>query len=955
MKHLVKKNQYIALIVGIAVLAFVQEVLLYHFLELDKLQNSELLFKGVSQFLFLLLIAFAGLLYFGYKERKKQSDVLAKERDKSSKLASRLASHKLGIDAHAIVSIADPEGRILYANDRFCEVSGYSHEELIGRDHNILNSGYHDRSYFKGIYDAVKKGETWTGEICNKAKNGTIYWISTTIVPIFDAHGALEEIISIRTDITEIKNNEAALKSSSDLLNSTFDNFPGGISVFDKDRRLILANKTFYDLLELSPDELPIGTDYSDILKRNIEFGMYGGIYGETLIKERLELINSKEPFRLNRKTPNGRVIEIRCWPLEEGGIVAAHYDVTERQQMLDDLARQSAEAKATAAQLQTAQEDQERAHRRLINSINSMRNGFVLWDSEARLVIANDAFRSYHKELAHLIHEGMSARDLLEAGQEINFWKWNEELPSDWIDIFVENFKSTKNFEHTFETADGRHLIIHSSKLPNGDIISNFTDVTQDRLREAELVRARDALTHIAYFDALTTLPNRAHGQQDLEALFMNEQKDMRFAVIQIDLDKFKRVNDTLGHISGDHLLKEIGSRLAFLASKVPNFQPYRWGGDEFVAIVTDVTNSQIESLCQELTDLIAIPVPHEKTTLWPTVSLGVAIYPDDATDLSALMMYADLALYKTKEMGRDGYQFFSAEMKERLDSEASIEADVRDALKLDQFELHFQPQISTLDESITGIEALVRWNHPERGQLPPGLFMDIVESNGMAAALGNAIFEKAMWSVRQWVDEGLEFGRLSVNLSPAHLKRQTLVEDFCQSMEKYDINPDLLAVELLEGVLLDDQYTNINELFETLSARGVHVELDDFGTGYASLSHLSNLPVDGIKIDRSFVNNIVVNKKQKAIVGVVMSMSKLMQLRVVCEGIETHQQLSTVSQIANCSVQGYLVSRPLSFEDMTSWIRARRNIGLLTPSGPHQIRKGHSTLVPPELSRGS
>ena len=174
-----------------------------------------------------------------------------------------------------------------------------------------------------------------------------------------------------------------------------------------------------------------------------------------------------------------------------------------------------------------------------------------------------------------------------------------------------------------------------------------------------------------------------------------------------------------------------------------------------------------------------------------------------------------------------------------------------------------------------------------------------------------------------------------LSVNLSPAHLKRQTLIDDFCESMRKYDVNPDLLAVELLEGVLLDDQYTNINELFETLSARGVHVELDDFGTGYASLSHLSNLPVDGIKIDRSFVNNIVVNKKQKAIVGVVMSMSKLMQLRVVCEGIETHQQLSTVSQIANCSVQGYLVSRPLSFNDMTAWIKERRNFGLLTPPG--------------------
>ena len=176
--------------------------------------------------------------------------------------------------------------------------------------------------------------------------------------------------------------------------------------------------------------------------------------------------------------------------------MVAAHYDATERQQMLEDLEQQRNEAKANAAQLQAAQEEQDKAHKRLINSINSMRNGFVLWDSDARLVIANEAFRSYHKELAHLIHKGMSARDLLEAGHEINFWKWNEELPSNWLDIFMERFKSTKNFEDSFETTDGRYLVMQSSKLPNGDIISNFTDVTNNRLREAELVRARDALT---------------------------------------------------------------------------------------------------------------------------------------------------------------------------------------------------------------------------------------------------------------------------------------------------------------------------------------------------------------------------------------------------------------------------------------------------------------------------
>ncbi len=953
MKDLVKKRQFVSLLLGILAITLLDEVVLSRFFDLDEFDGGGLVFKAFSQYLFLLSLALSGLLYIGYKGRKKQAEDLRKERDRSRRLASRLSSHKLGIDAHAIVSITDPKGNIIYANDKFCEVSGYSRKELIGQNHRILNSGHHDKSFFNGIYQAIQKGENWNGEICNKAKDGSLYWIATTITPVIDVHGRLEEIISIRTDITDIKANEAALKSSSDLLNSTFDNFPGGMSVFDPERKLILANRAFYDLLEIKAEDYPLGTSYAQILRKNVQYGVYGDVDEDRFIADRLALIEERKPFEISRVTPNGRVIEIKSWPLEGGGIVAAHYDVTERHRMLEDLKIKNKEVEAHSEQLLLAQQAQEKAHKRLINSINAMKGGFALWDADAKLVIANEAFRKYHWDLRDYIRPGISANDFLDAGKKVRFWDWKDVNSEEWVDGFLKRFVSDENFETSAVTTEGRYLVLYCTKMPNGDIISNFVDVTEDRLREAELMRARDALTHIAYFDALTALPNRARGQRDLEALFLNRQPDTRFAVIQIDLDKFKRVNDTLGHISGDHLLTEIGSRLAFLSSKVPNFRPYRWGGDEFVAIVTDVNGQQLESLCQELTDLIAIPVPYEESTLWPTVSLGVAIYPDDSTDLSSLMMYADLALYKTKEMGRDGYQFFSSEMKERLDSEASIEADVRTALKEDQFELFFQPQISTLDESITGIEALVRWNHPKRGQLPPGLFMDVVESNGMAAHLGNSIFEKAMWSVRQWVDQGLEFGRLSVNLSPAHLKRQTLIRDFCQKMDQYEINPDLLAVELLEGVLLDDQYSNIGELFQTLSARGVHVELDDFGTGYASLSHLSNLPVDGIKIDRSFVNNIVVNKKQKAIVGVVMSMSKLMQLRVVCEGIETHQQLSTVSQISNCSVQGYLVSRPLSFDDMTTWIREKRNIGLLSPRGPRQIRKDHSGIAPAPLTK--
>ena len=466
MRDLVKKNQFIALILGALALSLIDEVVLSRFFEMDELSNSETLFKGFSQFLFILSLAFGALLYFGYKRSKKQAQDLKNERDKTRLLASRLASHKLGIDAHAIVSIVDPKGNIVYANDRFCEVSGFSQEELIGQNHRILNSGYHDHAFFEEMYETIKRGDTWAGEICNRAKDGSIYWIATTIVPIFDATGRIEEIISIRTNITAIKANEAALKASSDLLNSTFDNFPGGISVFDSDKRLILANKALYDLLEISPEDFPLGCNYADILRRNIELGVYGEVDTESFIDDRLDRLAEQKPFQINRSTPNGRVVEIKSWPLEDGGAVAAHYDVTERHRMLEDLKSKNKEAEATARKLLSAQQEQEKANKRLINSINSMQGGFALWDRKTRLVIANEAFKQYHKELVHLIKPGLMLRDFLRSGQEINFWDWKQDLPDNWLDVFVERFKATEKFEASFET-NGREAsgsLLHRS-----------------------------------------------------------------------------------------------------------------------------------------------------------------------------------------------------------------------------------------------------------------------------------------------------------------------------------------------------------------------------------------------------------------------------------------------------------------------------------------------------------
>ena len=896
------------------------------------------------------LVFVSTAFYAVYRRLSNEVTLLSGAMSGAKERALNLESYKFGTDAHAIVSVTDPYGTIIYANEQFCEISKYSKEELIGQNHRILNSGLHPPCFFRKIYRSIAQGEIWSGEIRNKAKDGSYYWVATTIMPIRNEDGKLREIISIRTNITSLKSQEHELRSKNQLLDATFENFPGAISAFDQDLRLTIANPAFYSQLGIDRSCFPIGSKYADLIRFNAKRGIYGDVDPEETVKARIESIRTSSRDQFVRNTLDGRVMEIKVWPLDEHGFVIAYIDATDRYRMIEDLKREKEEAEKVSQKLKVAQVDQIKAHEMLLHSINAMSSGFTLWDSDLKLITTNDAFKQFHAPILDIIKPGISLEEVIRAGYDKGMYDLEGEPCDEWVLAYLEDLRTTPNKEDDVRYANGMNFVIARKRLNNGNYIITMTDVTELHQREAELRRTRDALEHIAYFDALTTLPNRAHCQQVLEELIRPvDGIRKRFSIIQIDLDKFKRVNDTLGHATGDQLLKELGSRLAFLSSKVRKFKPYRWGGDEFIAVMTDATPLEVEELCQELTDLISIPLKTDSTTIWPTVSLGVSTYPDDATDLESLMMYSDLALYKTKEMGRDGYQFFSAEMKEKIDNDTRIETDVRSALELDQFELYFQPQISTVDESIVGIEALLRWNHPEKGQLPPGLFLDVVESGGIASALGRAVFDKAMVAAKSWIDEGLDFGRLSINLSPAHFRKKTLIDDFFESIEKHDVNPDLLSVELLESMLIDDASGEIHQLFHRLNKRGIHIELDDFGTGWASLSHLQNLPIDGIKIDRSFVNNIAFSEKQQAIVEVVMNMSRLMKLRVVCEGIETHQQLSTVSQISNCAVQGYLVSRPLDLETVTAWIREGKNVGRLSHIQPRgQDRDGQILPFP-------
>ncbi|WP_208977781.1 EAL domain-containing protein [Labrenzia sp. 011] len=446
---------------------------------------------------------------------------------------------------------------------------------------------------------------------------------------------------------------------------------------------------------------------------------------------------------------------------------------------------------------------------------------------------------------------------------------------------------------------------------------IAIANDVSERVQRENETREAKIRAERLAYFDPLTKLSNRAGCQRDAKARFSRSDRPAFLA--HVDMDGFKRVNDTLGHLAGDHCLEETGRRLRQVCRGLGT--AYRWGGDEFV-ILANSDMSDPNELCERARRLMRAPMEFSGTKFWPTVSMGIALCPEDGDDFDTLLVNADLALYQSKEKGKDRYTFFKADMKTDSEIEAKIELELHEAVKNDQFILVFQPQVNLRSQTITGVEALVRWEHPDRGLLSPAEFLPIVEKTNLAPVLGRIVIDTALAAARHWLDAGLDFGRVSINISPAHLSSGLLTEHFKEAMVKYNIDPDRITAEVLESVFLSDNRSGHLAALEELYNLGVHIELDDFGTGYASLTHVADLPINGLKIDKSFTNQMLQDPKKEAVVNQLIHLARSLNIGIVCEGVETEAQYDRLRMMGDFSIQGYLIAKPMTFDRMTDWM---------------------------------
>jgi len=447
-------------------------------------------------------------------------------------------------------------------------------------------------------------------------------------------------------------------------------------------------------------------------------------------------------------------------------------------------------------------------------------------------------------------------------------------------------------------------------------------TDISKNVEYEETLQQQKDELHYKAYHDKLTQLPNRALFLDRLEQTIISTHRNAKeFALMFLDLDQFKQINDSLGHDIGDEVLIDVSKRLKNCVREEDTVA--RLGGDEFTIILKNIKKIQdVSKITQKIIDVMRQPIMVDTHALCISTSIGISIYPKDATTSDILIKYADAAMYRAKDEGRDNFQYYKSSMTAHAFERALINTSLRLAIKEEQFIVCFQPQTNIANNKIKGMEALVRWQHPTMGLVPPEKFISIAEENGLITDIDKIVMKKAMKQFVQWYSDGLNPGILSLNLAMKQLNEDTFVDNLIKTMEDIEFNPLWLELEVTEGQIMENPELSIQKL-QRISKMGIEIAIDDFGTGYSSLSYLKKLPLNKLKIDQSFVRDIPNDENNMAITKTIIALAKNLKFKLIAEGVETQEQKDFLIENGCELMQGYLFSRPIPAEDMTKLLK--------------------------------
>jgi diguanylate cyclase (GGDEF)-like protein len=685
-------------------------------------------------------------------------------------------------------------------------------------------------------------------------------------------------------------------------LEEAFNNLSLGIIIFDGKREVVFCNRRYAEIYRLTPDQARPGTPVANLIQHRINLGLKLRAKPEDYIRERLdrEIVHDS----VVQEFADGRIINYTVYPMADGGGMAAHEDITEREEMGARLKLQN--------ELGREQEENLRIRNlQFDTAINNMSQGLCFFDANHRLIVCNDRYIEMYDLPRGRIHPGTPLSEIVdlrfEAGSfpamsrdEYLKWRSNVAISAEPTDSIVE-------------LRNGRTFKIRHRPMPDLGWVATHEDITEQR-------RAEIKIEHMAHHDSLTDLANRALLNERLEQALARSTGEEMVAVHHLDLDQFKAVNDTFGHLGGDTLLKTVAERLRRLVR--PTDTIARMGGDEFVIVQAPVVDAaEATSLAQSIIAAMGEPFDIDSHQAVVGVSVGIAISPGDGSAPDKLLRNADLALYRAKADGRCTFRFFEAAMNEQMQNRRMMEQNLRKALPSGEFELHFQPVVNLQSNIISGFEALVRWNHPERGMIAPSTFIPLAEETGLIVPLGEWIIRQACLTARSWPDNL----RVAVNISAVQFRNPGLTQVIVGALAAAGIQPTRLEIEITESVLLRDKAATLAVLHQ-LRALGIRIAMDDFGTGYSSLTYLQSFPFDKIKIDRSFVKDITENAGSLNIVRAVAALARGMGMIATAEGVETIEQLEKIQAEGCTEMQGYLFSRPLPAADIERLFLSRQ-----------------------------
>ncbi len=532
----------------------------------------------------------------------------------------------------------------------------------------------------------------------------------------------------------------------------------------------------------------------------------------------------------------------------------------------------------------------------RLGFAVDNMTQGLLVFDARERIVVRNQRYLDMFNLSPRTVKPGMTFRELMAYRKRLGSFTGD-------VDEYCTAYTIANRLgevRRTFAVAtDGRSIQIVNQPLADGGWVATLEDITEQK-------RAEEKIAYLAHYDALTDLPNRVLFRERLESMLNQLGPGANLAVLYLDLDQFKDINDTLGHPAGDELLNVVAGRLRAVVRTGDIVA--RLGGDEFAIIQAAVTHtSDVVELAARIRDAIRKPMMIDGHELAVDTSIGIALAPRDGAEPNQLLKHADLALYGVKADGRGAYRFFETEMDERANARRTLETDLRQAIEHGQLELYYQPLVMVQDGSISGFEALLRWWHPTRGSISPAEFVPIAEESGLIHRIGEWVLRTACAEAATWPSDC----GLSVNVSPVQFRNEGLALTIASALAQSGLPARRLELEITEAVLMRDDETAL-AILKQLQQLGVRIALDDFGTGYSSLSYLQRFPFDKIKIDRCFISDIATSGGSLSIVQAIVALARARHMTTTAEGVETSEQLEMLRACGCTELQGYLVARP-------------------------------------------